>query len=196
MAYSQDFYDRNPRANNGGSMAPIIGAAAVGFAAGMAANMARKAAAQAPAAVKGDWVEALKTEHRIFEKMFETLLDTEDRETGKRTMLLKALKGALSKHDLEESSVIYPALALHGSEAEGRHLASEHADIKTFLMELDMMDKDDTQWIVRARAFHELVQSHVREEEEEIFPALRMRLSKEQNAKLFALTQREAVKLA
>lgn len=192
MSYAQSYQ----QANRGAGTGAIFGAAAVGFAAGLAANMARKMAAQAPAAMHGDWLEALKTEHQIIDKMFDQILATHDKDVAKRTMLLKGLKGALQKHDLEEASVIYPFLRLHGSEAEARHLSEDHTDIKTYLLELDSMDKDDPSWLTRARAFQELVQGHVREEEEQIYPALRMRLSKEENDKLYRMTQLEAVKLA
>lgn len=205
MAYSQDNYGKtywqgrsllsdDNRGN--GQVGVIVGVAAAGFAAGMAASMARKMAAQAPASVKGDWIEALKMEHRIIEKLFDQLVRTSDDDAMKRTALLKTIKGGLAKHDLEESSVIYPALRLHGSEEASRHLSEDHADIKTFLLELDTLEKTDPSWIERARAFQELVMAHVREEEDEIFPSLRLKLSKQENDKLFRMTQIEAIKLA
>lgn len=185
---------RSDERSNG--MGTVVSAAAVGFAAGMAANMARKMIAQAPAAAQGDWVKALTAEHRIIEGIFEQILRTSDTDTVKRTMLLKALKGGLAKHAHEEETVVYPALRLRGREQEAREFVEDHADVKTFLYELDMMAKDSPQWLDRVREFHDAVRTHMREEEEEIFPAFRSQLSEQENAKLTAMTQMEALKLA
>lgn len=190
---AQTYGYRSDRFNG---MGTVVSAAAVGFAAGMAANMARKMIAQAPAATKGDWVKALTAEHRIIEGIFDRILQTAETDTLKRTALLKALKGGLAKHAHEEETVLYPALRLLGREQQARELVEDHADVKAFLYELDMMAKDSPQWLTRARDFDEAVRTHMREEEEEIFPAFRNQLSEKENARLTAMTQMEALKLA
>lgn len=191
-AYDPDF----GRVSSSSRIGPLIGAAAAGFVAGLVANMGRKAVVEATTAIQGDWFEALKAEHRLVEHMFQQILQTDDSQTMKRTMVLGRLSAALAKHDLEESSIIYPALRLHGRDAEGRHLAGDHADIKAYLFELDEMPKDDPNWIVRMRTFQELVLEHVREEEEQIYPGLRDLLTKAQNASLTLKIHREGIKLA
>ena len=172
------------------------GAAAVGFIAGVAANHARKAAVQGLEATKGDWFEVLKAEHRLVDGLFEKLLATEDNQVVQRTKLLLALEQALGKHALQEEDVVYPHLRMAGIESEAKELQAEHGDVKTYLHELEMMPKDDPKWLSRVREFHKLIQHHVKEEEEEIFPRFKAKLSHEENSNLTKRMHLEGMKLA
>jgi hemerythrin superfamily protein len=181
-----------------GTLKAAAGVAAVGFMAGLAANPARKLAHQGleKVAGKGDWFEILKLEHRAVDTLFEQLLQTRETDKKKRTALLLAIKQGLTKHALQEEDVVYPALRENGIEADTKELYAEHADIKTYLHELEQKPKDDPNWIERVRSFHELIRHHVREEEEEIYPRFREQLSAEQNAKITKRMNAEGLLLA
>ena len=179
-----------------GGLGAAAGAAALGFIAGVAANKARKVAVQGLEATKGDWFEILKLEHRAVDTLFEQLLQTQETDKKKRTALLLAIKQGLTKHALQEEDVVYPALRENGIEADTKELYAEHADIKTYLHELEQKPKDDPNWIERVRSFHELIRHHVREEEEEIYPRFRDQLSAEQNAKITKRMNAEGLLLA
>jgi hemerythrin superfamily protein len=172
------------------------GAAAVGFIAGVAANKARKVAVQGLEATQGDWFDVLKAEHRLVEGIFEKLLKTDESQKAQRTKLLVALEQALGKHALQEEDVVYPHLRLAGIESETKVLQAEHGDVKTYLHELEVMPKDDPRWIERVREFHKLIDHHVKEEENEIYPRFRARMSSEDNAKLTKRMHLEGLKLA
>ena len=164
----------------------MAGAAALGFVAGMFAVPARKLAHQGleSALAKNDWFEILKLEHAAVNALFDQLLQTDETQTKKRTALLLAIKQGLTKHGLQEEDVVYPALREAGIEADAKELYAEHADIKTYLHELETKPKDDPTWLERVRAFHALIQHHVKDEEEEIYPRFQAQLSEEQNSKL------------
>ena len=173
--------------------------AAVGFIAGMAAHTARKLAHQGAEVVAtggGDWLDVLKLEHRAVNTLFEQLLETDETQTKKRTALLLGIKQGLTKHALQEEDVVYPALREAGIETDTKELYAEHADIKTYLHELEQRPKDDPQWIERVRAFHSLIQHHVREEEEEIYPRFKGQLSLEADKKLTKRMHLEGLLLA
>jgi hemerythrin superfamily protein len=173
--------------------------AAVGFIAGVAAHTARKLAHQGAEVIAtggGDWFDVLKLEHRAVNTLFEQLLQTEDSDTKKRAALLLGIKQGLTKHALQEEDVIYPALREAGIEADTKELYAEHADIKTYLHELEQRPKDDPQWLERVRAFHTLIQHHVREEEEEIYPRFKQQLSEEQDKKITKRMHAEGLLLA
>lgn len=175
----------------------VAGAAALGFAAGVATGAARKLVAQAfTTGAKGDWLEALKTEHRLVDAQFDLLEKTTEKDTGKRTALLEHIAYGLSKHGIEEENIVYPALREADQEAAAKHLYEDHADIKTYIYELREMPKDAPQWIEKVRAFHALIKEHVREEEEEIYPAFKAKMTAEQNAHLSTLLHTEGVKVA
>jgi hemerythrin superfamily protein len=181
-------------AKNG--LGAAAGAAAVGFIAGVAANKARKVAIQGAEAAKGDWFDVLKAEHAAVEAIFQKILETDETNKMKRTKLLLTLQQALGKHALQEEDVVYPHLRMAGIEAETKELAAEHGDIKTYLHELEEMPKDDPKWISRVKEFHKLVQHHVAEEENEIYPRFREKLSSAESAKLTKRMHLEGLKLA
>lgn len=171
-------------------------AAAAGVIAGIAATMGRKAAVQAVSAMSGDWFDALKAEHKATILLFDKLQATSDAQTSKRTTLLMQLKHALSKHAFEEENVIYPQLRDEGEKEEADHLAHDHGYVKQYLYDLENMPRNDPRWLSKVADFRRDLEKHVREEEDRIFPALRVRLSQEENAKVTAAMSREGYKLA
>lgn len=172
------------------------GAAALGLLAGLAFGVVRKAGVQGAEALAGDWLEILKAEHKAVDALFEQMLATSDSQKIKRTLLLAKISRALTKHAMQEEMVIYPALKESSGDGRAMDLYADHATVKIFIHELNDIHKDDPQWIVRARAFREAVAQHVREEEDEVFPAYHARMSPQQNRRLTLLVHREGLKLA
>lgn len=160
--------------------------AALGFAAGaLLAAPARKIAMQGVEAISTrDWADALTLEHRAVQKTFDALLATSERDAGKRRHLLTTIDHALTKHALQEEKVIYPALR-RMNEQQAQHLFSEHADVKSLISELQYeLDPKGPAWIGRAQELRNMLDEHMREEEDDIFPMFREQMSAEQNAML------------
>lgn len=170
--------------------------AALGFAAGLALPHARKAVMQGPSIAAGDWMAALKAEHRLVEKTFEMALRTSESDVMKREMLLTKIAYALTKHAIEEENVIYPALAEHGHAEQAHHLVEDHGKVKTFIYELRRIPADDIRWRSTLQGFFTELQSHVREEEDEVFPMFENALPPEENAKLTRMMNWEGFKVA
>ena len=110
----------------------LIGAAVAGIAVGLVANLGRKAVVQGMTASAGNWSDGLKAEHAATLKIFDTLQETDDRQTAKRKTLLVQLKHALGKHAFEEENVVYPAMREHGLTEEADHLNHDHGYVKQF----------------------------------------------------------------
>lgn len=180
----------------GGGLGRMALPLAMGALAGLALSQSKKIAAQGPSVMAGDWLEALKLEHRMVEKLFEQLLDTDETQTTKRNALIGKIAYALTKHATQEENVIYPAMKDAQADGQADHLSHDHAEIKHFIYELKTMETSDPRWIVRAREFFECIQHHVREEEEEMFPAFASSLSEEENARLTKLMNWEGYKVA
>jgi hemerythrin superfamily protein len=174
----------------------MAGMAALGFVVGVAALGVRKVAMQATTAVAGDWFAALKADHKLVDALFGLLLKTGEHETAKRHLLFSKIAYALAKHQFEEEHVIYPALRDGGGAETPKHLDAEHFDMKTYVHQLLELPKDDPRWIKKVASLHHLLQAHVREEEEIVFPALHDRLSSKENAHLTRAMHREGIKLA
>jgi iron-sulfur cluster repair protein YtfE (RIC family) len=179
-----------------GNTGVLVGAAVAGAALGIAANFGRKFLIQAVSASSGDWVDALSAEHAATLALFDKLEQTKDSQTTQRTHLLKQIKYALSKHAIQEEMVVYPALRQANFASDADHLGEEHGYIKTYLYELENMPKDSPEWLARVRDFRTLLESHMKEEEQEIFPTFRERMSDDQNAKITTLMNKEGFKFA
>jgi hemerythrin superfamily protein len=180
----------------GGNKGALVGAAVAGAAFGLAITKGRKLIMQSPAFVSGTWQEALKTEHRMTLALFDQLEATADEATTARTALVAKIKYALSKHALQEENAVYPALREANDAADADELNSEHGYVKTYLYELTNMAKDAPEFLAKVRDFRSLLEDHIREEEERIFPRLYETLTEEQNRKLTLMMNREGLKLA
>jgi hemerythrin superfamily protein len=180
----------------GGNTGVLVGAAMAGAAVGIAANVGRKLLVQMTSGASGDWLDALKTEHAMALAIFDKIEATDDSQTMMRTHLLMKLKYALTKHALEEENVVYPALRQANSAYDADHLEEDHGYVKTYLYELETMPKNSPEWLARVRDFRTMIQTHMKEEEQEIFPKFREQLSAEQNSRITAMMHKEGYKFA
>ncbi|WCT74051.1 hemerythrin domain-containing protein [Sphingomonas naphthae] len=183
-------------ADTGFSTVAVAGAAAAGLFVGFAANFVRKAIVQAPTALAGDWAEALAAEHKATLALFDRIEETGEAQTSRRSFLLMQLKHALAKHALEEENAIYAALRDNGQTEEADKLNGDHGYVKQYLYDLTVMAKDSPAWIAKVAEFRRRLETHMQEEERDIFPALRHSLSDEQNHELFVAMNKEGLKIA
>lgn len=165
----------------------ILGAAAAGAVLGIAANYGRKFLVQSVSGLAGDWDEVLAAEHDMALALFDKLLSTDDSQTFKRTLLIKQLTHALDKHAHEEENVVYPALRQADEAGEADKLEGEHGYVKTYLYELSGMEKGSPEFLTKVRQFRQLVETHARYEEEQVFPRFKSLLTDDQNAKITKL---------
>jgi hemerythrin superfamily protein len=138
----------------------------------------------------------LASEHDAALMIFDKLLATDDSQTFKRTMLLKKLTHALDKHAHEEEHVVYPALRDANDAADADLLEGEHGYVKTFLFDLNEMEKDVPEFASKVREFRALVQEHAKMEEEQVFPRLKRELSPEQNDRITSLVNKAGFMMA
>jgi len=177
--------------------APLLGALAAGAAIGIGANWARKFLMQKSEsmAAGNQWDEILKLEHKATLAKFDLLLATDDSDTGKRAALVKTIHYALNKHAHQEEQVVYPALRQANETVDADHLEHEHGYVKTFLYELENMEKDSPEFLGRVREFRNLIAEHARMEEEQVFPRFKDGLDEKQNAKITMLMNKEGMKM-
>lgn len=173
-----------------------LGAAAAGILIGLAGSMGRKVAVQSVASHNREWDEVLQLEHRSVEALLETLMETDNSETGKRTTLLAKIKHALMKHAIEEENAIYPAMRRIDAQEDGDSLFEDHAEIKKALYDLDRMDKSDVTFLTRVRDMADLISRHVQEEEGNLFPRLKRAMTAEETKLASAKVWKEGLKLA
>ena len=173
-----------------------LGAAAAGAAFAIAANLGRKLAMQGMSAVAGDWDDVLAAEHETTLALFDKILATDDTQTTRRAVMIKKLSHALDKHAHEEEHVVYPALRAANDAHDADLLEGEHGYVKTFLFELNEMDKGSPDFLPKVREFRDMISRHAKMEEEEVFPRLKQGLTEEQNSHITSLVNKEGFKMA
>ena len=172
-----------------------IGAAA-GLTVGLAANVVRKFLVQAPALAAGEWDDALAAEHQATLALFDAIEKTEASHKVRRGVLLTQIGHALAKHAIEEENAVYAALRIHGQVAEADRLNGDHGYVKQYLFELGSMAADHPQFLPKIRDFRAMLEAHMREEEDKVFPKLRGLLSEEESATLTKAMNIEGLKIA
>ena len=184
------------KAQSGTTGRTIAIGAATGIVAGLLANIFRKAAVQAPTVLAGQWDKALAAEHAAALKIFDLLEKTDDSAMARRSFLLMQLKHAISKHAFQEENVVYTMMRDQGLTEAADHLNHEHGYVKQYFFDLTEMSKSDPAWLPKLKEFRGLIESHMREEENDLFPKLRSKLSDAQNRHITAAMNKEGLKLA
>lgn len=187
--------DLRPKLSRGAGRTIAIGAAA-GIVTGLLANLVRKTIVQAPTLAAGRWDRALAAEHAAALKIFDLLDATDEHATARRSFLLMQLKHAISKHAFQEENVVYAKMRDQGLTEAADHLHHEHGYVKQYFFDLGEMPKNDPAWLPKLKEFRSLIEKHMRDEEDELFPRLREQLSDAQNKHITAAMNKEGLKLA
>lgn len=107
----------------------------------------------------------LKKQHRKVEGIFEKLEDGK----GDAPSLLTELANDLAAHMAIEQTIFYPAVMELNSEMVGESY-EEHAIAELALKRLLATTPNDETFIAKVTALRELIEHHVEEEEDELFP--------------------------
>jgi hemerythrin superfamily protein len=129
--------------------------------------------------------QLLKKQHREVEKLFATALKTEDPKARRRAM--DEIKSALERHTAIEEEIFYPAVRELGTKKAEDMIGEayeEHHVVKLVLGELPTVDPSDDTFEYKMTVLKELVEHHVEEEEDEMFPMAEKRLGEQRSAVL------------
>jgi hemerythrin superfamily protein len=127
----------------------------------------------------------LKRQHREVEKLFSTALKSENAKTRRQTMT--EIVRALEHHTEIEEKIFYPAVREIGTKKTEEMIGEayeEHHVVKLVLAELPDLDPTGENFEAKITVLKELVQHHVEEEEEEMFPLADRRLGDERSSEL------------
>ena len=128
----------------------------------------------------------LKEDHKNVKSLLSETLENND------PSKFPKIQKELESHILGEEKYLYPAirknetfLVLEGYE--------EHELGKKLLYELDKLDKNDEHWMPKIKVLQEVIELHIDEEENEIFPRAKEILDKEQEKQIMGQIRREKV---
>ena len=129
-------------------------------------------------------IDLLKDQHREVEQLFSAFdkaSSPEDKEE-----LFETIADKLAIHARIEEQYFYPAVTAKKTEDMVLEAFVEHTSIKRLLADLLETDADDPKFEAQMKVLKEQVEHHVEEEEEQLFPAAKKVLSKDE---LVALAQ-------
>ena len=123
-----------------------------------------------------DAVAMLKADHAEVHAWFEEYEGLGDRANVSKSKLVKKICQALTIHTQIEEEIFYPAMREAGKDKEEdmvNEAVVEHASAKDLIAQLQEMDPEDDLYDAKVKVLGELVDHHVEEEEEEMFPDAR-----------------------
>jgi iron-sulfur cluster repair protein YtfE (RIC family) len=127
----------------------------------------------------------LKKQHRQVEKLFMQCEKAE--EPRQRRRLMDEIAEALKLHTRIEEEIFYPAVRRMGT-AKAEEMVDEafeeHHVVDLVLAELPQVDPEDERFEAKLTVLSELVEHHVEEEEEEMFPMAEKKLGAERMKEL------------
>jgi hemerythrin superfamily protein len=141
-----------------------------------------------------DAVELLKQQHRKVEEMFERFEKMTDRAVVSKKKLADEICNALIMHTTIEEEIFYPATREASDETEDMvdEAVVEHASAKDLIAQIQEMDPGDDLYDAKVKVLGELVEHHVKEEEEEMFPKTReLKLDMKALGEEMAMRQKE-----
>jgi len=125
-----------------------------------------------------DMYDLLKSDHEMVKGMINDTLQKRD------SSIFKNIKTNLEIHMIGEERFFYPQLREKDKETIDKSYQEHHIS-KMVLHELKKMDKDDEHWMPKMKILKDILDHHIEEEENQIFPESKKLLSAEQQDKIF-----------
>ena len=145
----------------------------------------------------GNVIDELVTDHREVEELFGKIeaLPPGDK---KRKVYADQATMELIRHSVAEEEYLYPAVREHlvnGNTMADREI-EDHSTAEQLMKDLEGCAADDPEFDRLVGELMSEVRSHIAEEENHLFPALRAQLSEEKNKTLTLSMNKEGFKVA
>jgi hemerythrin-like domain-containing protein len=119
-------------------------------------------------------IEMLQRDHDRVEKAFREFEKMGHQDAAACRRLIESVCDELRRHTVLEEEIFYPALReAIGDEEVMNEAAVEHETCAMLIEQLENMGDDDPNYHATFKVLGEYVRHHVREEENEMFPAAR-----------------------
>jgi hemerythrin superfamily protein len=122
-------------------------------------------------------IEKLKSDHRAVKQLFEDF--EKARTAAKKRDIFEEIADKLAVHSTIEERHFYPAAKAKNTEDMLLEAAEEHLSVKRLISDLLELAPSDDTFDAKVKVLQEQVEHHVKEEEGELFPAVKKLLDKE-----------------
>jgi hemerythrin superfamily protein len=138
-------------------------------------------------------ITMLKSDHATVKRLLRELDETSDRATKQRETLVNQIERELKMHAQVEEEVFYPAFlaATKGTDTADLfyEAAEEHHIVDMVLPALKAANPKSPEFGAKAKVLKDLVEHHIKEEEQQMFAAARQLFDEEQLRELGELMQ-------
>jgi hemerythrin-like domain-containing protein len=146
-----------------------------------------------------DAISLLEEDHKRVKKLLAALEETTERATKTRGELLEDIAMELKAHTTIEEEIFYPAYKAAVDQKDDRKLyyeaVEEHHVVDLVLPELQKTDVTSEEFGAKAKVLKELVEHHIEEEEDEMFPRARKAITKAELTELAGQMQQRKTEL-
>ena len=126
-----------------------------------------------------DVFEELIRDHRIFGERLVEIEQTTDKEVERREQLFRELRARFEAHEVFEEEILYPEFDQFPSmKLTIGDAFDTHTELDAVLQELAEIPADKGAWMERIRELKEMINGHIRTEEQTIFAAAGTALAK------------------
>lgn len=124
-------------------------------------------------------IDLLVTDHREVVTAVEAVLATDDPQ--QRRELIDPIIGQLVRHSVAEETVVYPVMrqSLPDGDAAVEHDTKEHKELEVIMKNLESADAATPLFVGLVGQLKEVLDDHVKDEEDEQFPLLRKHLDED-----------------
>jgi hemerythrin superfamily protein len=129
-----------------------------------------------PTSAEGiDAITLLTEDHENVKAMFEQYEGLGDRAMASKKKLATQICTELTKHATAEEEIFYPAVRAAGKDKEDLvdEATVEHASAKDLIAQIMEMDASEDLFDAKVKVLSEMIEHHVKEEEDEMFPKAR-----------------------
>ena len=139
-----------------------------------------------------DALTLLRDDHRTVEQLFKKFEGLGERAAKTKRSTVDKIIRELSVHAVIEEQLLYPAVRERLPKREDMALESleEHLLVKIELSTLENMSPEHERFDAKVTVVAEVVRHHVKEEEKELFPAIRKEFSRAELRELGEMMQK------
>jgi iron-sulfur cluster repair protein YtfE (RIC family) len=124
-----------------------------------------------------DVYQILMQDHRTVEQLFVEIEATGASEVEHRDVLFRKLRKAIEDHTVTEETLFYPEIDKYAGTREFIAEAfDDHAEFDQILQEISELPVESAEWLDRINELRQLIEEHVRKEEDKMFPAAQREL--------------------
>lgn len=129
-------------------------------------------------------IDLLKQDHDKVKQLFQRFESSDDESLHRR--LFEEIKTELQTHSHIEEAVFYPAVEEKDDELNEmvQEAYDEHAEVSDLLEEIDELNKGGSELRPKVIELKDIVEHHVQEEENEMFPKVRQAMGEEELSRM------------